>query len=283
VGSSTPEQQMTVTVVNIVHTSYCATHAAAAGGAADEQLPAIEDEELEDGSGGGGGQGMGKGRAIVSQLFLWRRLLHLGPQRNHVHPSLKLCYMPPLNASHILFQTGRILETGANNADMARVMLYHCTLPYLRAAGLQQQVRIVRRRKQNIVAKSALPAQRTLDLAALHRDNEDLVKYVPAQFSGAILRLKRWGLLPPAERKRLGKVVMLAFLAGAIVSVGSNSYTKLCDGFLVVLAQLLAHTAEQQQQPQQPQQQRGTKRTRDGGGGGRKRERQRKRPRLDGV
>ncbi len=84
---------MEVTVVNMVHSSYCHLPAAAGAGASAQ--------------------------ALVAQTFFWRRLQHLGFQQNFAHTSLKVCYIPPLNASHILFHSGRVLETGANNADMA--------------------------------------------------------------------------------------------------------------------------------------------------------------------
>lgn len=82
--------EMEAKVVNIVHTSYMKTVFGAA------PLPTTKKST----------------KTVLHHTWMWRRLLHLGPQQNHVHTSLKISFLPPFNASHLIFQTGRVLETG---------------------------------------------------------------------------------------------------------------------------------------------------------------------------
>ncbi len=262
------EERMSVTVVNIVHTSYCQVQG---GGEDEEQEPDDDDDQDAPAPTPKGAAAATVGvPAQVSQLFLWRRLLHLGPQRNHVHTSLKLWYVPPFNASHILFQTGRVLETGAINMLMARAMFYHCTVKYLQAAGLRD-LHVLRRRKQNIVAKSAMPQRRTLSLATLHAAHGNIVQYNKRHFTGAIIRFNQWTSLPPELKALLDKVAMLIFLAGADVCVGSNSYYILTKAFQLVYPLLWEHSHPPALAlPATP-------------GAARSRHRQRKRLRLHGV
>ncbi len=216
----TDAQRMDIAVVNIVHTSYCAQ-----GDAEEEEI----DTNVAP-------KALASGKAQVSQLFLWRRLLHLGPHRNNVHTSLKLCYVPPFNASHILFQTFRCLETGANNMNMSDVMFLHCTLPCLRAAGLRG-LHVVQRRSHNIVATSTLPAGLSLSLDALSRRNSNFVEYNKNNFTGAIIRFELWH----AVEVELANVAMLLFNVGAAVVVGCNSYAQLVRSFQICHPLLLAN------------------------------------------
>jgi len=273
-GGGDGAEPMDVTVVNIVHTSYCQVRADA--DAMDIEEP-DDDDDNETPPPAPKNAASATAPAEVAQLFLWRRLLHLGPQRNHVHTSLKLWYIPPFNASHILFQTGRVLETGATNMKMAKAMFYHCTVPYLRAAGLCD-LRVLKRRKQNIVAKSAMPQRRTLALAALKAAHPEVVDYRPSRFTGAIVRFDRWKTLPPEVYALVSKAAMLLFLAGADVCVGSNSYYILKLVFQLYYPMLWKHSVLPQvaaaaaAAPQAV-----------AAAGTRQRKRQRKRPRLDGV
>ena len=244
-----PDATMAVTVVNIVHTSYCQLgrddHAM---DAEISEAPVHEERDEEDEDEGGA-------RVIFSQAFLWRRLLHLGPQRNCVHTSLKLSYMPPFNASHILFQTGRILETGANNLAMARVMFYHVTLPHLRAAGLVG-LGAVTRSRQNIVATSAMPNRRGLSLETLFWRSNQFVSYNRRKFTGAIVSVNDPTRPRRPRRQRAGRRAltgtgkddkqpsMLVFGPGRIVSVGSSSYEELMADFVFMYPTLMLNSTE---------------------------------------
>ncbi len=270
---------MPIQIVNIVHTSYC-TLAPPASGTDDDGGDAeemTEEAPLEEPAPpyhhhhhhhqGDRGKSAGPpAQAIVSLRFLWRRLLHMGPQRNHVHTSLKLCFIPPYNASYILFQTGRILETGANNINMARVMFRAVALPHLRAAGLTS-LRVQRRRKQNIVRATAvppsvcflfdwpnvqvatcvLPHQQQLSLPLLKAYNQDIVKYEPDNFAGAVIQFKKL----PDKTLGMNKVAMLAFNGGAMVCVGCCSYPQLGRAFVIIMPTLEANLAMQILMPHQ--------------------------------
>jgi TATA-box binding protein (TBP) (component of TFIID and TFIIIB) len=197
---------MPVTIVNIVHCSYW-------------QCPATESVSPAAVMGGG------PSPATVSQAFFWRRLQHLGYQQRFVHTSLKLCYIPPLNASHLLYPTGRVLETGANNVDVAELMFQTATLGYLRAAGLRA-LQCRDRMRLNFVATSVMPHEQRLNLAQLARQHKDKVIYNASNFAGAII------MTPHAHK-------MLAFGAGPIVCVGTRDFEQLRAAYEYVFPMLL--------------------------------------------
>jgi TATA-box binding protein (TBP) (component of TFIID and TFIIIB) len=203
---------MEVTVVNMVHSSYCHLPI---------PVPAAHSS------------------ALVAQTFFWRRLQHLGFQQNFAHTSLKVCYIPPLNASHILFHSGRVLETGANNAVMAQIMFECVTLPCLRASGLRR-LECQQRSLQNIVATSVLPERRTIQLAQLAWRHQAMVEYNADNFAGAIIRLVRAN--STVRGGRPSKVAMLAFGAGPVVCVGTDSLERLWQAYRDVYEMLMANS-----------------------------------------
>jgi TATA-box binding protein (TBP) (component of TFIID and TFIIIB) len=199
---------MELNIVNIVHTSYF-------------YKPRAPDDAV-----------------LIPQRFVCRRLMTMGLHTNKVHASSKICLIAPFNASKILFPPGRVLETGANNMDMAYLTLAHVILPYLHAAGLTD-LRIKTREAQNIVTTSALPGGRRIDLVALKKcyPDDDMVAYEPANFAGAIIHLERM----PAPFY-IPDVSLLVFSAGAVVSVGGSSIASTLQAHTVGKALLTPHS-----------------------------------------
>lgn len=189
-----------VHVVNVVHTSYCALKRA------PPTLPSV------DASSEGA-------PVILSHLWMWRRFLHLGPQQNHVNTSLKLCFVAPFKATHLIFETLRVLETGAANLNVARIMFEHGTLRYFQAAGATQ-LHITKRKSHNIVATTEMPGKMGLHLKMLtwrfdHTAKRNLV-------SGSVVKVPRKfpGIIVPHPDPKYKKLKFLIFQNGAVVCVG---------------------------------------------------------------
>lgn len=197
---------MPVHVVNIVHTSYCTA-------------PRLEESNV---------------KTLFPSVWMWRRLPFLGCQENHSHTSLKISYKPPFKASELFFATGRILETGSSNEDVAHVMFFDATLEYFRLSGLPD-LSVLRRASQNVVATSNMPNNQglLLDLVATRMDVQ--VTYDKNVFAGAVIK-----------DSRVKKVVFLAFAAGSIVCVGPKNVRAMHDAFdgLYDSLQMQTDTAE---------------------------------------
>jgi TATA-box binding protein (TBP) (component of TFIID and TFIIIB) len=185
---------MEVTVVNIVHTSYATAHGI--------PPPPITPQARKS---------RALNKTIIPYTWMWTCLLHLGPQRNHVDTSLKICYPFPFQATGIGFQTGRYLETGAADTDVSRIMFEHVTLQYFRRAGLSS-LKIYYRESQNVVATSHMPRGQRMLLHLLKWHLPDLVEYDPDAFPGAVIT-------HPVYKD----IIVLVFCSGALVSVGPGS------------------------------------------------------------
>ena len=179
------EHHLKIDVVNIVHTSYCHY----------EQSP--------------------PGATVFTHAMLFRRLQHLACQQNHVHLSLKICYKPPFKASHLVFPSGRFLETGASNLDVAQIMFYEGTLRYFQAAGGSRGITVRSRATQNVVATSRIPGGQGL-LLPLMKARGGKVTYRPRNFAGAVIK-----------HPTLPRIMVLAFSSGAVVLVGPDSIMQM--------------------------------------------------------
>jgi hypothetical protein len=193
---------MDVNVVNVVFTSYCAMEKVTPESTARYALKKARKKNTSN--------------LVMSSVWMWRRLLHLGPQINNIHTSLKICYASPHKASHLIRETMGILETGADNLNVASIMLEEGTLKYFHAAGAKR-LRVHYRASHNVVATSQMPHHLGLELNLLKWRLETATggtKYVkvPAEFPGIIItHPNQWAYK---------KVKFLAFPNGAVVIVG---------------------------------------------------------------
>ncbi len=239
---------MHIVVENIVHTSFFVAAGAPAFGASAPAMQAAQQ--------------------LIPPTLMWRRLGFMGLQPNKVHTSAKICYQPPYNGIHIVFPSGRVFETGGKHTVMTRLLLEEVTLPYLRAAGLAH-LRVGPRAMQNIVAKSALPEGRTLNVSALYAEHGNrpadagesvpVVEYAPISFPGAIITFDKPpgaiapGITPAAKgsgkkkKKKKGaqekSVTMLVFAVGVAICVGNSSFAQLRQAYTKTYALLMQYAS----------------------------------------
>ncbi len=218
---------MDVQIVNIVHTSYLSAYGykpparppkvIGKGNAATTTTTAKERQPRR------------ATKTILPHRWMWRNLMHLGPQQNHVNTSLKLCFLPPFSSVHLIFQTGRVLETGAANLETARIMIEHVTLNLFRIAGIHSLL-IHERETQNVVATSRMPnhAGLCLDLIQWRMPG---VCYDPDEFPGAVI-----------IHPEFPKIVFLAFAGGPLVCVGPSSTENMKSAFTDMYPIFTNHT-----------------------------------------
>jgi TATA-box binding protein (TBP) (component of TFIID and TFIIIB) len=166
---------------------------------------------------------------VLSHGFMWRRLMHMGCQKNHVYTSVKICYGWPWNTTHLLFPPGRNLSTGSYNLKVSATMFYASTLQHLRVAGMPN-LEVGKREIQNVVATSHLPRKQGLRLRLLHWRLSSMsiaVRYIPDKFAGAII----W-------HPNFKKVRILAFKDGAVVCVGAANLVEMEAAYRSILPQL---------------------------------------------
>jgi TATA-box binding protein (TBP) (component of TFIID and TFIIIB) len=159
-------------------------------------------------------------RPVLSHLWMWRHLLHLGPQMNNINTSLKISYMGPHKATALIFERFNYLETGSKHFDVGEI-LFGATLHFFQAAGIPH-LHVQKRQCHNLVATSEMPGGQGLNLDLLtwrlagHLQGEIAI---PESFPGIIV--------PHPNAARFPKFKILLFRKGPVVWVGGKTKAEM--------------------------------------------------------
>ena len=168
----------------------------------------------------------------VTHQWMWRHLLHLGPQMNNINTSLKFCYAGSHKATALIFERFHYLETGAKHFGVAKIM-FGATLRYFQAAGIKH-LRVAQRHCYNLVATSEMPPGLSVYMPLLRYQFQGNVRghiVMPDKFPGIII--------PHPDHVRFPKFKILLFYKGPLVWVGGKSEAAMREATTAVYHILL--------------------------------------------